>query len=182
MVHATDVVFFVEEKRLNDWLYRQIKEELDVKPALSSISRFFHLFEQLTQCFLEAQDEETKAIIKKQKGYILMADATKHRRSKTTYHVVDALSGRLLAAENLEKNDYHHIKPVWERMREKYGEPLAILSDDDTTQRKVRLELFPETRWIYCQYHFLRNLGEDLLRTLYDALTEKVKELAGDFG
>ncbi len=181
MVYGIDVVFFVGEKRLKDWRYRQIRELLDEKPALSSISRFFHLFEQLAHCFLETQEEETKAIIKKQKGYILMADATEHQGSKPTYHVVDALSGKLLAAETLEKNDYHHIKPVWERVREKYGEPLAILSDDDTAQRKVRLELFPETKWIYCQYHFLRNLGEDLLQTLYDTLTEKVKELAGDF-
>lgn len=180
MAYGTDVVFFVGEKRLKDWLYKQIREELDVKPAVSSISRFFHLFEQLAQCFLETQEEETKAIIKKQKGYILMADATEHRESKTTYHVVDALSGRLLAAETLEKNDHYHIKPVWERVKEKYGEPLAILSDDDTAQRKVRLALFPETKWIYCQYHFLRNLGEDILRTPYDVLTEKVKELAGD--
>ena len=181
MVYGIDVVFFVGEKKLKDWLYRQTREELDLKPAVSSLSRFFHLFEQLAQCFLETQEEETKAIIKKQKGCILMADATEHRESKPTYHVVDALSGRLLAAETLEKNDYHHIKPVWERVKEKYGAPLAILSDDDTAQRKVRLELFPETKWIYCQYHFLRNLGEDLLRTLYDVLTEKVRELVGDF-
>lgn len=91
MVHGTDVVFFVGEKRLKDWLYRQIREELDVKPALSSISRFFHLFEQLAQCFLETQEEETKAITKKQNGCVLMADATEHRGSKNTYHVVDAL-------------------------------------------------------------------------------------------
>lgn len=124
MVYGTDVVFFVGEKRLKDWLYRQIREALDVKPALSSLSRFFHLFEQLAQCFLETQEEETKAVIKKQGGYILMADATEHRQSKPTHHVVDALSGRLLAAETLEKNDYHHIKPVWERVKEKHGVPL----------------------------------------------------------
>jgi len=103
MVYGTDVVFFVGEKRLKDWLYRQIREALDVKPALSSLSGFFHLFEQLAQCFLETQEGETKAVTKKQGGYILMADATEHRRSKPTHHVVDALSGRPLAAETLEK-------------------------------------------------------------------------------
>jgi len=177
MVHGTDVVFFVGERRLKNWQYKQIREILDVKPSISSLSRFFHLFEKIAKCFLEAQEEETKAIIKKQGGYILMADATEHRESKPTYHIVDALSGRLLAAEQLEKNDYHHIKPIWEYVKEKYGTPLAILSDDDTAQRKVRLELFPETKWIYCQYHFLRNLGEKLLQKLYNTLTEKVKEL-----
>ena len=68
MVYGIDVVFFVGEKKLKDWLYKQIREVLDVKPAVSSLSRFFHLFEQLAQCFLETQEEETKAIIKKQRS------------------------------------------------------------------------------------------------------------------
>lgn len=167
------------EKRLNDRLCRQIRETLHIKPALSFISRFFTLFEEIAQCFLEAQEKETINIIRKQGGYILMADATEHRESKSTYHVVDALSGRLLAAEQLEKSDYQHIKPVRERVK-KYGTPLTILSDD-AVQRKVRLELFPENKWIYCQYHFLRNLGEKLLRELYDTLAEGVKELVWKF-
>lgn len=178
MVYGTDVLFFVGEKRLGDWQLKQVREVLGVKPSISSLSRFFHLFEQLSQCFFKSYEEKTKAVIRKQKGYVLMADATEHRESRPLYHVMDALSGRLLAVERLERNDYECIKPVWERVKEKYGTPRAILSDDDSAQRKVRLELFPETKWIYCQYHFLKNLGEKLLEEYYTTLMEKVKELA----
>jgi len=55
MVYGTGVVFFVGEKRLKDWLYRQIRGALDAKPALSSLPRFFRVFEKIAQCFLEAQ-------------------------------------------------------------------------------------------------------------------------------
>ena len=47
MVYGTGVVFFVGEKRLKDWLYRQIREALDAKPALSSLPRFFRVFEKI---------------------------------------------------------------------------------------------------------------------------------------
>ncbi|MBS7251999.1 MAG: hypothetical protein KIH08_15610 [Candidatus Freyarchaeota archaeon] len=38
MVYETDVMFFVEEKRLKDWQYKQIRETLNVKPSISSLS------------------------------------------------------------------------------------------------------------------------------------------------
>ncbi|MEM3564927.1 MAG: hypothetical protein QXR19_16990 [Candidatus Jordarchaeaceae archaeon] len=88
-----------------------------MKPALSSILRFFTLFEELAQHFLEAQEEKTKNIIKKQGA--TSSWPTPQSTGKANPHTAwwTRLSGRLLAAEQLEKSGYQHIKPVWKRVK-----------------------------------------------------------------
>ncbi|MBS7270515.1 MAG: hypothetical protein KIH10_16960, partial [Candidatus Freyarchaeota archaeon] len=80
MTYGASMVFFVGEKRLNDWLYRQIREALHVKPALSSISRFLTLLEELALALPRSSGGNQKHH-QEAGGYILMADATEHREA-----------------------------------------------------------------------------------------------------
>ena len=107
-------------------------------------------------------------------NYIALVDATSDRGNQLT--VIDARTGTVLLAEALDGLSYEDLKPHIERLRELFGTPLCVVSDDDRALLKAIREVFPGVPLQYCHFHFLRNLGEDLMGEHHRRVAEAAEE------
>lgn len=189
-VFCLDVILYVGALRYEEHkTYDEIKEKLGEGEISISRGEVFNLclcFESL----IKGWHEERVGEIKKNLGeYILSVDGTYSYKGRTLYIFRDYISGVVLYAETTEKDDKPHIKPLFEKVIQRYGEPIAVISDmQDAFIASVK-ELLPATPHQYCQYHFLKNAGkymEEDYKRLGDEMKKKsveakAKEIEGEF-
>ncbi|WP_459904001.1 transposase, partial [Desulfosarcina cetonica] len=67
-----------------------------------------------------------------------------------------------------ERSEY--IIPFLKRLRRDYGEPIACVHDMGTGILKAVAAVFPNSRDFICHFHFLRDVGKDLIEPCYSKL------------
>ena len=103
-------------------------------------------------------------------GYILHLDATHEADSPALMTGLDSLSQFVLANVKLPSERSEYIVPFLKRLRSDYGEPIACVHDMGTGILKAVAEVFPNCRDFICHFHFLRDVGKDLIEPCYRKL------------
>lgn len=106
-------------------------------------------------------------VLKKNGGYVLGADGTGDGGSKRILLMMDLLTGWTLSAGYIptEKSDY--IIPLFKDLVDKAGDPLAYVRDMGKGLRRAGEELFSDIPTRECTFHFLRDIGKDLMTDKY---------------
>ena len=116
-----------------------------------------------------------KMRIRQKGGYILHIDGTCEGASPHLVSAIDEVSNFVLANVKIPSESKEQVVPFLQQIRKQYGEPLAVSSDMGRALLAAISEVFPGTPNYICHFHFLRDLGKDLLEKQYSIIRAKLK-------
>ena len=90
---------------------------------------------------------------------------------------MDELSGIILSSVKINSEKKEKIIPFLKDIQEKYGTPLAIVSDMGKGLIGAVEEVFPRILYFICHFHFLRDIGKDLLADKYRNLRNRLTKV-----
>jgi hypothetical protein len=128
-----------------------------------------------------------KQVMRQKGGYILHLDGTGEGGGPILMSSLDSLSQIVLGNVKIPSEKAAEIIPFLKEIKARYGDPLANVHDMGPGILAAIKEVFPHVPDFICHFHFLRDLGKDLLEPDYDtlrlrlrhhAITEKLQSLA----
>src|SRR6266516_2242228 len=177
--YGLDIVLLVGRLRLREHqtveeIHQELLtrlEPLGVKIARREILYLFEAYCTLLRASSEAKDDvEWLAQVQKNGGIIVSVDGIQPEKgNETVYLVRDALTGRVLAAENVTSSETAVMKallaPVVALEVERKVKVLGTISDAQESELLALQELWPDVPHQVCQFHALR----DASKTAFEA-------------
>lgn len=151
----------------------EIRLELERSDILISPTEITYLARKFIVYLALAHKESRTRIrnfMNRQGGYILHLDATCDGDSPHLMTGLDGISEIVLENIKLPSEKADKIIPFLRNIKELYGQPLALVHDMGVGILKAVGEVFPDTPDYICHFHFLRDVGKDLLAKPYDTL------------
>lgn len=111
-------------------------------------------------------------------GYILHLDATYEDKSPLLMSGLDSVMRIVLLNCKLHSEKSEHIVPFLEDIKSLFGAPLAVVHDMSKAILKAVGIVFPDSLNFICHFHFLRDIGKDLLEAEYDTIRKKLTKHA----
>lgn len=109
-------------------------------------------------------------------GYILHVDGTCEGDSPNLFCGLDGLSKLVLDAVKIASEKKDELVPFFQSIKEQYGEPRALVHDMGKGIVSAVEEVFPDTPDFICHFHFLRDIGKDLLTDEYRSLQKRLQK------
>ena len=122
----------------------------------------------------ENQSQLRKLIVRKG-GYVLHADGTCENDSPNLFCALDGISELILDSIKIPSEKKESLVPFFRRIRENYGLPVALVHDMSRAIIAAIEEVFPTVADFICHFHFLRDIGKDLLKEKYTALQKRLR-------
>ncbi|MGC8832339.1 MAG: hypothetical protein ACP5PQ_07150 [Thermoproteota archaeon] len=170
-----DVIVYIAHLKLEmRRTHEEILEDLHsrgVNISKGNITYLLNFVEALARGWHEENIEAIRRSIRERGGYILGVDGTHSYCGYPLYIFRDASSGAALYAEAAMGNSADDLKPIFKKVLEMFGKPLAVVSDMQDSIVEVVREFLPGVKHQYCQYHFLRNVGKTLMGQDYSKLS-----------
>ena len=110
-------------------------------------------------------------------GYILHLDGTCEDDSPNLFCGLDGISELVLDSIKIPSEKKDTLIPFFRGIREQYGNPVALVHDMGKGILAAVEEVFPDVADFICHFHFLRDIGKDLLLEDYTALQRKLRKL-----
>src|SRR5437660_4288836 len=168
--YGLDVVLLVGRLRLRahqtvDEIHQELLkrfEPLGVKIARREILYLFEAYGTLLRASSEAKDdEEWLAQVKKNGGIIVSLDGIQPEKgNETVYLVRDALTGRVLAAENVTSSETAVMKALLAPVVALGVKVLGTITNAQESELLAVEELWPEVPHQVCQFHALRDAAQ----------------------
>lgn len=112
----------------------------------------------------------------KRGGYILHVDGTCEGDSPHLFCGLDGISQWVLDSVKLPSEKKQLLVPFFRRIEAQYGRPLALVHDMGKGILSAVEEVFPELPDFICHFHFLRDIGKDLLLQDNQHITECLRK------
>ena len=180
-----DVVLKVGHLRLSEHkTVDEIHEHLvkQLAPLGQSISRreILFLFEAYTALLRAgtevANDEAWKQQVEANTGILLSIDGIQpDAGNETIYLIRDALTGRILNAENTRESTKERMMQILSPVVALNVPVIGVISDAQLTELQAVEALWPKTPHQVCQFHALRDAG----RLIFQADTRARNDLRG---
>lgn len=113
-------------------------------------------------------------IMKSNGGYILHLDALGAKGGARLMTGIDSLSDLVLNNEKISSENSEEIISFLEIINSRYGTPLRVVQDMGKGIMNAVKEVFPKIPILICHFHFLRDMGKDLLKSNYDIITKRL--------
>lgn len=120
--------------------------------------------------------ETLKMQILQNGGYILHIDGTSEGASPHLITAIDEITNFVLANVKVPSEKTEQVVPFLKDIKEQYGNPLAVTSDMGRALLGAISEVFPDIPNYICHFHFLRDIGKDLLEKEYSIIRNKLKK------
>jgi hypothetical protein len=182
-----DVVFLVGYLRLKkhqtiDEIHEEVSERF--KEMGTSISRreILYIFDDFCKVMQAAsdaaQDEEWKKQVEKNKGIIVSIDGIQPDKGNETIYIVrDALTGRMLAADNARESSAERLKQILEPVVQLNLTVVGTISDSQKSEVLALSQLWPGVPHQACHFHVLRDAGQPIFDEDKQVKTEIRKNL-----
>jgi len=108
-------------------------------------------------------------------GYILHLDATYEENSPLLMCGLDSIMQIVLGNAKMRSEKSDTIIPFLHDIKDLFGQPLALVHDMSAGIIKAVGKVFPNTLDFICQFHFLRDIGKDLLEKEYGCIRKRLK-------
>ena len=108
-------------------------------------------------------------------GYVLHLDGTCDGGSPFIFCGIDSLTKIVLDSVKITSEKAEKIVPFLKRIKQHYGTPLAIVRDMSKGIANAVACVFDTTQEFICHFHFLRDIGKDLLQKDYDLIKKRLK-------
>jgi len=109
-------------------------------------------------------------------GYILHIDGTSEGASPHLITAIDEVTNFVLANVKVPSEKTQQVVPFLKDIKKQYGNPLAVTSDMGKALLKAISDVFPDIPNYICHFHFLRDIGKDLLEKEYSIIRNKLKK------
>lgn len=110
-------------------------------------------------------------------GYILHVDGTCEGDSPNLFCGIDGISELVLDAIKIPSEKKERLVPFFQRIKNQYGTPKALVHDMGRGIIAAVEEVFPGIPDFICHFHFLRDIGKDLLLEEYTAFHKRLSKL-----
>jgi len=117
-----------------------------------------------------------KNVMSSNGGYILHIDATYEENSPVLMCGLDSIMQIVLANSKMRSEKSDDIIPFLRDIKDLFGQPLALVHDMSAAIIKAVSEVFPNTLDFICHFHFLRDIGKDLLEKQYSNIRNCLKK------
>lgn len=108
-------------------------------------------------------------------GYILHVDGTCDGNSPHLISAIDEVSNFVLANVKVPGESKDQLVGFLHQIKVQYGQPLAVSSDMGRGLLTSIAEVFPGVPHFICHFHFLRDVGKDLMEKDYALVRKKLK-------
>lgn len=129
--------------------------------------------------YLSILHQQSASLLKKhiaeKGGYILHVDGTCDGDSPHLISAIDEVSNFVLANVKVPGENKDQLVEFLEHIKKQYGQPLAVSSDMGRGLLSAIAEVFPTVPNFVCHFHFLRDLGKDLMEKQYACIRKKLK-------
>lgn len=157
----------------------QVHRELQTRNVRLSLSEIEYLGRKFIICLALAHRDAAPRIdqaMQRRGGYILHLDATHEGDAPALMSVVDGLSRIVLGNVKIPSEHSDHIAVFLRQIKKDYGDPAACIHDMGTGICKAVSLVFPGVLDFVCHFHFLRDVGKDLLGPFYDQLRKVLRK------
>ncbi len=168
--YGLDIVLLVGQLRLGQHqTVDEVHRELQVRLASLGVSisrrEILYLFEAyctLLRASSEAKDDQQwLAQVEKNGGIIVSVDGIQPEKGNETVYVVrDALTGRVLAAENVTSSETAVIKALLAPVVALSVKVLGTITDAQESELMAVEQLWPKVPHQVCQFHALRDASQ----------------------
>lgn len=110
-------------------------------------------------------------------GYILHVDGTCEGDSPNLFCGLDGISELVLDAVKISSEKKDQLIPFFRGIKDRFGDPRALVHDMGKGILNAVAEVFPDTPDFICHFHFLRDIGKDLLLSDYTAFYKRLRKL-----
>ena len=117
-----------------------------------------------------------KKAMRNKGGYILHLDGACDHREPVLMSGLDSISEIVLGNVKLPSEKAERIVPFLREIRKRFGNPLAAVHDMGVGILAAIKEVFPKTPDFICHFHFLRDVGKDLIEKDYDAIRKRLRQ------
>jgi hypothetical protein len=159
---------------------QEVMKELAVKNVfvsereISFLGRKFILY--LAHAHRQSQ-ARLRDLLARSGGYILHVDGTCEGDSPNLFCGLDGISELVLDAIKIPSEKKEQLIPFFQRIKDQYGEPMALVHDMGKGICSAVKEVFPGSPDFICHFHFLRDVGKDLLLEDYTAFQKRLRRL-----
>src|SRR5512142_719062 len=170
MTYGLDIVLLVgrlhlREHQTVDEIHQELLkrlEPLEVKVARREILYLFEAYCTLLRASSEAKgDQDWLAQVEKNGGSIVSVDGIQPEKgNETVYLVRDALTGRVLVAENVMSSDTAVMKALLAPVAALDVKVLGTITDAQESELMAVEQLWPEVPHQVCQFHALRDASQ----------------------
>ena len=170
MTYGLDIVLLVGRLRLRehrtvDEVHQELLRRLDslgVRIARREILYLFEAYCTLLKASSEAKEDQAwLAQVEKNGGIIVSVDGIQPEKgNETVYLVRDALTGRVLAAENVMMADTAAMKKLLAPVVTLDVQVLGTITDAQESEVLAVEQLWPEVPHQVCQFHVLRDASK----------------------
>ena len=177
---AYDVLVFVGRALfLRHRTIREVLDELAERNVSISRSEAGQLGRKFILYLAAAHKRATPRINKAMTlsgGYVLHLDAAHETDAPVLFTGIDGLSKIVLASVKMPSENSEHIAPFLKTLRENYGKPAACVHDMGKGICKAVADELPDVPDYICHYHFLGDIGDDLLEQSYGNLRKRLRK------
>jgi hypothetical protein len=110
-------------------------------------------------------------------GYILHVDGTCEGDSPNLFCGLDGISELVLDTIKIPSEKKEQLIPFFRGIKKQYGEPRALVHDMGKGIVTAVEEVFSGVADFICHFHFLRDIGKDLLLDEYTTLQKRLRKL-----
>ncbi len=180
MKYGIDVIAHAGELRFYDYLtLDELIEEFSKYGFKISSGEMSFIVDKFLALLAGVHEEKIPEIRKKldENGFVLSIDGTVSIKGKTLYIFRDTVSNTVLFSELCEIGDTVHMESLLRHVVESFGTPKAVISDmQQSIIDSVKIVL-PGVPHQFCQYHFLRDVGDALVKDLHKDLGKELRRL-----
>jgi hypothetical protein len=168
--YGLDIVLLVGRLRLRqhqtvDEIHQEVLKRLEplgVKMARREILYLFEAYCTLLRASSEAKDDQQwLSQVEKNGGIIVSVDGIQPEKgNETVYLVRDALTGRVLSAENVTSSETAVMKALLAPVVALKVKVLGTITDAQESELLAVQELWPQVPHQVCQFHALRDAAQ----------------------
>ena len=117
-----------------------------------------------------------KQAMEAQGGYMLHLDGTCEGEGPLLMSGLDAITEIVLGNVKLPSEKADTIIPFLEQIKQRFGQPVALVHDMGVGILKAVATVFPDKPDFICHFHFLRDIGKDLLEPDYELIRKRLRK------
>lgn len=146
--------------------------EIDLSTVYRQYQKYLAFMKNLT----EKESIQLNEVFQERGGYVLSLDAVQTKNSPPLLVCRELTTETTLMTGLLHSENEPEITEILQKIREKFGQPIAVVSDMSLGISKAIEKVFPSAQHQYCHFHFLKNLGKALLEEDYKLIREQKGE------
>lgn len=179
-IFGYDVLIFVGKALfLRSRRTEEVIEELRARHVRLSPSEVGYLAKKFVVYLALAHRQSApglKEAMHTQGGYVLHLDGTCEAGGPMLMSSLDSLSQIVLGNVKVPSEKTEQILPFLNEIKSRYGMPVAVVHDMGAGILAAVKEALPGIPDFVCHFHFLRDLGKDLLESDYEALRQRLRK------